>query len=203
MATQEEWYKKLRSWVPAWFFEEEDVNVAKFQAMAALLASIEARAVEHQQETFIAQADQGYLDEHGLERNLTRGTLELDVAFSQRIRYITNSTSKPAIKRLVDALLSVGVCEISEDFEAGVYCDREDFFSRGELFIDAIYNVFSIIVDKQVHTPYSFYDREYFCDREDFIGTQESSLELFQLIIEAVDKAKALGTLYRLIERTG
>jgi len=202
MATQAEWHKKLKSWVPAWFFAEEDVNTANFQALASVLAALEAHAVDHQRETFIAQAMSGYLDEHGLERNLTRINLELDSAFSERIRYITNSTPKANIKRLVDALLAVGESVITEDFNGAVYFDREDFVSRAELFIEGIYNVFSIVVDKQVHQPYSFYDRENFYTREDFIGTNESSLELFKLIIEAVDKAKALGTLYRLIERT-
>ena len=203
MATQEEWYKKLKSWVPAWFFEEEAINVAKFQGMAKLLQALETHAQNHQTETFIITSKQGYLDEHGLERNLTRGDMELDVAFSQRIRYLTNSTSKPAIKRLVDALLQVGESTIVEDFEGDIFLSRDEYLDRGLILIEAIYNVFSIIVDKQVHAPYSFYDREYFTDREAFFGTDESSLELFQLIIDAVDKAKALGTLYRLIERTG
>lgn len=203
MATQEQWFQKLKSWVPSWFFNEEYYNEAVFYALAKVLEELEAKASEHQAETFITQADSGYLDEHGLERNLIRGDFELDPSFSERIRYITNSTSVPAIKRLVDALLAVGECVIVEDYNAGIYLDREVFMNRGNIFIDSIYNVFSIIMDKQVHAPYSFYSREYFCDREDFIGANDSSLELFQLIIEAVDKAKALGTLYRVIERTG
>jgi len=203
MATQEEWYQKLKSWLPTWFFNEEYYNEAVLQGIARVLVELESRASEHQIETFIALADGAYVDEHGLERNLTREELELDPIFSERIRYISNSTPVPAIKRLVDALLAVGEATIVEDFDAGVYLNREEFFNRGSVFIDAIYNVFSIIVDKQVHAPYSFHSREYFCNREDFYGTNDSSLELFQFIIDAVDKAKALGTLYRLIERTG
>ena len=201
MATQEQWYQKLRSWVPVWFFNEEYYNDAVFYGLARVLSELDARSREHQAETFILQADGAYVDEHGLERNLERGTFELDALYAERIRYIKNSTSKPEIKRLVDALLSVGESIIIEDWESGLFCDRESFYSRGSVFIDGIYNVFSIIVDKQVHAPYSFYSREYFCDREDYTGTNESSLALFELIVDAVDRAKALGTLYRVIER--
>lgn len=204
MASQEDWYKKLKSFVPGWFFEEEEqINEAVFQGLAALFSELELRADEHQAETFILQADSGYLDEHGFERNLTRGDGELDPPFAERIRNIINTSNRPAIKALVDALLEVGESTVVEDFDHNLYFNRESFFNRGEIFIDAIYNVFSIIVDRQVHAPYSFYDREYFYTREDFIGTNESSLKLFELIVDAVNRAKALGTLYRLVERVG
>lgn len=203
-ASQEFWYEKLKSWVPAWWFSSVDntTQEAIFQAMAAALREVDLTLDEHFTETFICSATGGYLDEHGSERNVTRNSGELDPQYAQRIKNIVNTTSCSIIKQLVDGLLDVGEATILEDFDAALYFDREDgFYNRGDLYIDPLYNVFSIIVDNQVHAPYSFYDREYFMDREDFLGRNESSLELFQLIVEAVNRSKALGTLYRLVER--
>lgn len=199
--SQSQWYEKLKSWVPQWFFETEYYQKAHWQALAKVLADMEVVLDDHIMETFIAQASGSFLDEHGIERNLTRLINEMDSQFSVRIRNLTNSTNKPAIKQIVDGLLEVGEATILEDYEAIVFCNRETFANRGYLTIEQIYNAFSIIVDRQVHAPYSFLDREYFATRENFIGRQESSLELFELIVEAVNRAKALGVLYRLIER--
>lgn len=179
----------------------EGINVAVFQSIAAVMAKIEGALVDHVKETYICEADGAFLSEHGYERNVNRALNELDISYRERIKNITNSTSCPTIKQLVDALLPVGECTILEDFDAGLFLDRDVFLSRGEILIDPIYNAFSIIVDKQVHPPYSFYSREYFSNRSDFIGQQDSRIELFEIIVEAVNSAKALGTVYRLVER--
>jgi len=199
--SQAQWYAKIKTWVPNWWFEEIENQQAVFQGLAKVLAELEVELDAHITETFICQADGDYLDEHGLERNLTRKTGESDADFCTRIRNLTNSTNCPAIKSLVDDLLEVGEATIVEDYNAAFFCDREAFLNRGHLLLDQIYNAFSIIVDKQVHAPYSFLDREYFATRENFIGRNDSAIELFELIVEAVNRAKALGVLYRVIER--
>lgn len=198
--TKAQWYTTLVGWLPSWWTVSGE-DEAILWGVAAVLEKLEGSLGEHIAETYILQAALGYLDEHGLERNLSRLSSELNPAFADRIRNIVNTTNRPALKALVDALLDVGESTIVEDYDAGTFFNTEDFMSRGELLITAIYNAFSIIVDNQVHAPYSFFTREDFCDREDFIGTNESSLELFQQIVEAVNAAKALGTVYRLIER--
>jgi hypothetical protein len=198
--TKAQWQQTLRGWLPDWWTvsgEEEAI----LWGMAAVLERIQGSLEEHRQETFIVRAGQGYLDEHGLERNLTRFLAEINPAFADRIRNITNTTNCPAIKDIVDALLDVGESMVTEDFDNTLFFNQESFTNRGQLLITALYNVFSIVVDNQVHAPYSFYTREEFMVREDFIGTNESSFELFERIVEAVNRAKALGTLYRLIER--
>jgi len=202
MATKAQWYGKLQGWLPQWWFSQNP-DEAVLWGMAAVLEKLEGSLTEHQLETFILEAATGYLDEHGLERNLARFRGELNPPFAERIRNITNTTNVPAIKAIVDALLEIGEATIVEDYEASVFYGREHFFNRGEILIVAIYNVFSIIVDNQLHAPYSFYERANFYVREDFHGAKESSLELFELIVEAVNRAKALGTLYRLVERVG
>lgn len=201
MSSQAEWYTKLRSWVPEWFFSSVNYNEAQFQALAKVFAEIEVVCENHFIETFICQSHALFLDEHGLERNITRLQNEIDATLCARIANITNTVNCPALKALVDALLAVGESTIVDDFDAARFYNRELFFNRGDILVDPIYNVFSIIVPNQKHAPFSFYDREYFYDREDFIGTNESSLALFQLIVETVNKSKALGTMYRLIER--
>lgn len=199
--TKQQWYERLKGWLPTWWFEKTQNQEAILMGMAAVLEKLELSLDDHIKETFIIQANGAYLDEHGSERNVARNSLELDSTYSNRIRNIVNTTNLPAIKAAVDALLEVGESTIHEDWEGSAFFSREYFYDRGDIMIDAIVNTFSIIVDRQVHAPYSFYSRENFCDREDFIGKNESSLELFQLIIDLVNRNKALGTLYRVIER--
>lgn len=199
--SQDQWFKKLKSWVPAWFFETPQYNEAVFFGIAKVIEKLEIVAEDHVRETYISQAVDGYLDEHGLERNLVKIKDELENTFRQRVKNLTNTTACPTLKEIVDTLLEVGESTIIEDHQAGVFFDREHFFDRGDILINPIYNAFSIVVDNQVHAPYSFFDREYFFDREDFIGLLVSKIELFEIIVENVNKSKALGTLYRLIER--
>ena len=201
MATQEQWYNKLRSFVPAWFFELEDNNVAIFQGIAKILEAVDTAASQHQEQTFILQSENGYTDEHGFERNLTRLTNEIDLLFAERIRNISNITSCATLQEVINALLDVGTAVIVEDFDSNTFFSREQFFNRGDLLLEDIYNTFSIVVDSQIHAPYSFASRENFFSREDFVGTNESSLELFELIIDAINRSKALGIAYRVIEK--
>ena len=199
--TKQQWYDSFQSWLPQWWFQSVENQEAILFGICAVLEKLDGSLQEHVEETFITMAEGGYLDEHGLERNLHRFTGELDPPFSDRIRNIVNSTNYVALKALVDALLDVGEATLIEDYENTLFLNREAFYNRGYLLITDIYNAFSIIVDRQVHAPYSFYDREYFYTRENFIGTNESSLILFQNIVEAVNAAKAFGVVYRLIER--
>ena len=204
-ATKQELFNRLKGFVPTWFFEEDEdgINEAIFFAIAAVQERVNLALEEHIKETFICQAEGGYLDEHGLERNLERTTGEINANFAQRIKNITNTTSCDEIKRVVDALLQVGEATIVEDGAQTVFFNRESFLNRGEILVDAIENAFSIIVDNQVPVPLSFLNREQFLNREDFIGRQASSLALFQLIVDTVNKNKACGARYRLIERVG
>jgi len=199
--TQAQWATTLKSWVPKWFFEEENYNEAVFQGFAKVLASLEISVDEHLAQTFIIQAQNSYLDTHGDERRIDRREGELDNTYSPRIRSLANTTSIPTIEELVNALLDVGTCIIKEDYDSQAFFNRDNYLNRGDLLFDYVKNTFSIIVDRQVHQPYSFLGREYFLDREAFFGTNESSLELFDIIVETVNRAKAFGCLYRLVER--
>lgn len=198
------WYKKIKSFVPGCVYKDgSPVDDAVFYGLAAVYQKLECTLDEHIAETYICDSEGVYTNEHGFERNLKRFPLETDASFQQRIKNIINSSNCPEVKRIVDALLEVGEAQILEDEVGMTFYNRESFYNRGFLLYTSVLNTFSILVDKQIHEPYAFYGREYFQTREDFYGTNESSLELFQRIVETVNAIKACGVRYRLIERVG
>lgn len=200
--TQDEWFSKLKGWVPTWFFETEHYNVAEFQAIAKLFAEAEQQAEDHFQQGYIANATNEIADLYANERNFRRLPQEIDPVLTGRIRSLLNQSNVPAIKRLVDQFLIVGESTITEHFMGAIFASRESFCNRREVFMQIYYNAFSIIVDQQLHVPYSFAGRENFAGREDFFGSNTSSQNIFDLITETVNNVKAAGTLYRVIERT-
>ncbi len=200
--TKEQWKEKLKSFFPRWYFAEEENQDAHIDGICKIFAQIDSDIDAHIEESFIQTSNDSFLDAHGGERTIPRLEAELDGQYRARVRNIANQSNRPAIKAIVDALLMVGDATIREDSEGGVFCDRRDYVNRGVVIIDPkILNTFSIIVDKQIHEPYAYISREYFCDREDFVGTITTSDYIFNILVEAVNKAKALGTLYRVIER--
>lgn len=202
--TQAQWYEKIRTWVPTWFWIEEENNVAIFQALAKVLAAKHAEAEDLAAQTFLDTSTGGYLDLLGDERSAVRLEGEFDTQFARRIKTqsLVSWANKPALLQLINGFLIKGQASIKEDWEGGIFFDREHFFNRAEVPItDYIENTFTIVVDRQVADPYSYFDREHFMDREDFMGTTESSQYVFDLILAAVDDNKALGVLYRVYER--
>jgi len=202
--TQAQWYGKLKGFIPGHIWASETIQKAVLMAMSKALSEVQARVDEHIDDTFISRAADGVLDTHGRERSLTRLTgqiQELDPQFSRRVRSLVNQSNIDAIRDLVNTFLIAGVARVTDDFNAQVFLDREFFCNRGAIIIDPqIINTFSIIVDKQIHEPYSFSDREYFLTRENFVGGNESSQYIFDIIKKVIDDNKALGTLYRIIE---
>ena len=199
--TKEEWFKKLKSWVPHWYFENPEIQQAIFYAVAEVLSKAQLEVQDNVDQTFLTLADGSYLDLHGSERSVDRITGELDPSYSTRIRNFSNYSNKHSIKSLVDALLINGECQIAEDFDSGLFLNQGVYLNRGQLLTELIVSAFTIVLENQVHSPYSFLDREHFMNREDFTGTLETPDSLFDAIIAAVDKVKAFGVLYRVYER--
>jgi hypothetical protein len=206
--TPEQWFQKLKGLVPSWFFSRNQHQEAHFRTTAKILSDIQAEGEATQQQTFIAQASGGVVDLHGDERSIVRielpdDEMEEDGEYSFRVRNIINQSDVHNIKRIVDGLLLVGECVIIESGDAnGAYLNRGLFLNRGQFLLNEFpYNVFTILVDKQVHPPYMFLDRGHFLNREDFIGSNEVPEGLYSSIQEAVDTVKALGVLYKIIER--
>lgn len=201
--TKDEWEARLRTWVPSWYFER-DVNAkAQMAALAAVLADLETVLKGHFDETFITRAGGDTLDLHGSERNVARLTGEIDGPFANRIRYIVNNSNIISIKALVDALLINGEAIITEDYNAQIFCDRENFITPNSIMLSQIIkDAFTVLIPFQIHPPYSFFDRENFCGREDFYGRYTSSDEIFASVVAAVEAARAAGCLFRVIEKT-
>jgi hypothetical protein len=200
--TQAQWFDKLKGWVPSWYFETEQYQRAHFMALARLLSDMQASAEALVQETFITQADE-YLDLHGEERNTDRLEDEENAAYAFRIQNIVNSSYKAAIKRVVDALLLNGTCEIREGWDGfNLYLSRGSFLSRNEFLNDFHYNVLTILVDPQAHVPYSWLDRGSYASRAAYLGSTDASSSVYASIIKAVDNLKALGVLYKIVERS-
>ena len=203
MATQSEWFAKIKTWVPEWFWEQSVYNVAIMQAVAKVLALNDVSVAEANSGTFITEATGEDLDLHGYERNVLRTPFEFDPQYSVRIRTksLISQCDPPDILNLINQLLIQGKASMREDFQGSVFYDREAFFNRAEVLVDPIENTFTIVVDRQVPTAEVFGDRGYFFNEAAYIGTTESSLYVFQLILQAVNDNKALGTFYRVIER--
>jgi hypothetical protein len=199
--SKEQWFQKLKGWVPTWFFESPVNQQAKFYAIAQLLATLQEEMETHKTETFIAQASAPQLDLHGAERTTTRITAESNGSYQIRIRSLANKVNKVALKEIVDSLLLVGECTILEDWEGTAFFDREDFFNRGALVLDVIHNTFTVLFDNQRPQPFAYFDREYFFDRDDYMTSLTTPTAFFDAIVQAIGDNKALGTLYRVVER--
>lgn len=201
--TQAQWYEKIKKFVPLWYFESEYYQLAYFQALAKVLAQTQADMEEFAAATFIEQATTPYLELHGDERNVDRITDEEDSAYATRIRYIANSSYKAALKRIIDAILIVGECEIREGWDGtNPYLSRGFYFSRDEYFNDYHYNVFTVLIEAQLHDPFAYFSRSAYLSREDYLGSDESASAVYDSLEAAIDKAKALGVMYKIVETT-
>lgn len=201
--TKDQWFEKLKGYVPRWVFEDEKFQVAIFKGMARILNEVHVMADNHLAETFIDDAEGLYLEQHGSERNIKRRPGETDSAYRIRIKQIRNGSNCPDLKTLVDSYLIVGQSQIIENADQTNFLDREGFLNRNVVNFPVTYNAYTVIVDKQIPSRETFLNREEFLDREDFIGSNESLLELFEAIVNAINENKAYGVVYRLLERLG
>lgn len=202
--TQEQWFERLKTWVPSWFLAEEQRNVAILQALAKVLADRNTEARDLVDLTFIGEATNEWLDTHGDERTVPREEDEFDPPYRVRIRTqnLVSKVNRPALKEIVDALVIRGTSQIVEDYDNQFFFNRGYFFNRGVIVVDPIKDAFTIVVDRQVHLPYSFFNRGAYMNREDFMGQVASNTKVFELIVKAVNDNKAFGALYRVVERT-
>lgn len=200
--TQAQWYEKLKRLVPSWVFDKRVENVAVFNGLAKVLEQAQLDADLHIAETFIDAATSEYVGLHGDERSVERFEAESLSSYRERVKRIVNNSNLPAIKSMVDALLIRGECTIIEHTRTvGNFYNRESFLDRNIIDFDVLYNAFTILIDYQIPEATSFYNRESFLDREFLNGSSISSDTVFANIIKAVNKNKAFGTVYRLIER--
>lgn len=200
--TQQQWYNKLRSWVPTWYFETEKYNDAIFQGWAKVFSQAQQNAEDHQKQNFILQCETLFLDLQGDERNYKRLPRETNPVYAKRVQSLLNKSNGPSIQDLVNEILIVGTCTLREHGLGDIICaNRGSFLNRREVFTNIYYNTFTLIVERQIHPPYSFLNRSYFLSRGNFLGSNHSDQTVFDLILEVVNNVKAAGTLYRVLER--
>lgn len=202
MLTKAQWLQKLKRLVPKWVFQENVENEAVFSGLAAVLEATDSDSEQHLAETFIDQATEEYVELHGDERSVERLPSESLGSYRARVKQIVNNSNIPAIKSIVDSLLIKGECTIIEHSDkSGNFLNRESFLNRNIIDFTVLYNAFTIIIEFQIPDPNAFYNRESFLNREFLTGSNMSSETVFENIINAVNKNKAYGTVYRLIER--
>ena len=200
--SQAQWYSKLKSWVPTWFFGSEQYQLAHWQALAKVLANIQLESEAQRDETFILRSSGDIPDLHGNERTVIRLDSELAGTYKDRIRNISNKVNKPDLKSIVDSLLYIGECSILEDYEGAGFCDRGEYIDRDFIVsLEDIYNAFTVIFQSQVPQPFAYLDRDNFLDRDIYAGSLTAPDAFFTAIVQAIEENKALGTLFRVIER--
>lgn len=208
MATKAEWILKIKSWVPAWFYEGKQIEQAVISAIAKVLADADKGITDDVAQTFIGEAIAGFLAMHGDERGLKRFKDEFDIDFRKRIRAgaIVSNANIPALVALLNKIVIRGHVAIKEDYEIGSFYNRGAYLNRGDIAVNPIENTFTVVVDRQVHPPYSFFNRGAFIGRGfiggGFMGQVESSSRVFDLLIKTINENKAFGTFFRIVERT-
>lgn len=198
--TKDQWLIKIKRLVQTWVSERPDAN-AVLSGIAAVLAEQQKSAEDHVNETFIDLGSDEYVELQGDERSVTRLPGEGLSSYRQRVKMITNQSNVPALKQLVDAILIRGTSTFIEHYAATNFLNRGAFLNRNIIDYDVLYNAFTILIDYQIPEPTSFLNRGAFLNREFLNGSSISSDAVFKNIIEAVNKNKAYGTVYRLIER--
>jgi len=197
----ERWKERICSFIQDSVYQDTEITEDVLHGIAAVLCRVEEVIQFHQRQTFLTQAEQVYLDEHGRERDIPRQEGETSAQYSTRIGQIGNSVDCPDILAAVIPLVEIGEVLLVEDHAQPDLESTGFFQNRGGATEFNVNTGFSIIVDNQVHDPYSFMNREFFMNREDHMGRFLSSQELFDIIAEAINNVKACGTLYRLLER--
>jgi len=201
--SKQQWFDKIKQWVPQWFFEESDANVAHFQALAKVLETIDQDSKDYFNETFILKSSTRFLTEHGRERLKTQRIDEVDSDFARRVQNIFNQSNKVAIKALVDSLIGSTNSLVLEKIEDSPYFSRQAFFSRQELFMENGYNHFYVIMPRQEPLFDVFFSREVFYSRQAFLspGGSISDPVVFELVFQAIQDVRAAGVSFILIER--
>lgn len=200
--SQASWYEKLKSYVPSWVFEEEEKSEAIFQGLAAVLDRVDGDYRQHILETQIDNSSEEYLKQMGKERGIFQLTGEPISAYRQRVKEIVNRSNCPLIKAIVDSIIINGESIIVEHDNFGLYyMNRAAYLNRGLLPTELLYNAYTVFVPDQTPQPVTFLSRESFLSREETLGSSESSILLFQHIVEALNINKGFGTVYRLYEQ--
>lgn len=189
--TQDQWYQKLCSWVPTWFFESGHFNTAQFQSYAKVFAESQAQLEAFRDETFITESDTNFTDAHGFERSVSRFDGESDASFSGRIQNsLFVPVGLPQLITNINNLLSAGACFIMENEIYGFLDDADTTGNPGAgLYFDDYYSRW---LDS--HKWYDWWTV--------VLPLQPSGTDLttmFSSIVSVVENNKAFGTTYDIL----
>jgi hypothetical protein len=200
--TKNEWAAKIRKFVPSWWFQSDVVVKALFDAASAIFSRVDNDIDDSFAATFILESTSPTLDVLGDERGTTRNSGEADASYAIRVQQITSKTDKPDIQAVIDALLLNPPCVIQEAPFDNAYFHRNAYCKRGNRFSEFRRNYFLIIVPSQHHAQYSFFGRNAYMGRLSFIGSSSSTSTILTSVISAVDKMKAFGVMYGIVEKS-
>jgi len=172
--TQDQWYKKLKSFLPVWFWETENLQTGHAKALAKMLEQLQADADDHLAETFITDATGKFLLQHGAERGIDKLSGESDDTYRERIRSISNRGNIVAITALVNSIVTDGVNTIKEHWKDGPAFSRSVYCNRRGTFMEVRVLMFSVIINEQTQA-------------------------IYDALVAALDEARVLGVLYQVI----
>jgi hypothetical protein len=132
--TQQQWYDKIKRFLPSWYFEDLNHQHGHLMGLSKLMETFQADVAAHIGETFIETAAGDFLDEHGDERTVLRLSGELDPSYRERIRILTNTVTYTNLKNLVDALLDSGNL-LTEDGDGLLTEDGEGLDAAGRSYL--------------------------------------------------------------------
>lgn len=181
--TKEQWQKKVNGLVQSWV-TKENKSKALTSGIASAFKTIEDDYIKHIDQTYIDEAEMDYVKLHGEERSVAILPDETIISYRVRVKRITAQSNFVELKAVVDGFLITPeksrFVEHSQD--SGSFLSVGMCLDRDLLDFSVLYNAFSIMVPKQGEPG----------DETDLI---------FENIVRAMNKNKAAGVVYRLIER--
>lgn len=178
--TKEEWFHKLKSNIQSWVLKEPRAD-AVFRGIAAALSQIDSDFDDHLNQTYIDLAEREFVAMHGEERSVAEIQGETLLSFRERVKRVTAQSNFPELKAVVDSFLTNGESFfIEHSHDTGSFMSVGMCLNRDLFDFTVLYNAFTIIVPKQYG---------------------EDSDLIFENIVRAINKNKAAGVVYRIIER--
>lgn len=194
--TADEWYAKLKKFVPSWYFEGDEADVCYtrgvFKGLAAVMAQIQADCDDQQAVTFIMNAADvaPFTDLHGSERSIPRKSAEIDTDYQPRIRDgLFVPVNQTEIESVVNACLNNGTGTFIENAIASFWDDDNttaiffDDTADNSRWLESqkTYNWWTVIIPIQT------------------AGVQAT---IMANIVAAIEANKAYGTTYDILYRS-
>lgn len=211
--TQEQWFERLRSWVPSWFLEQDIVVRAHLWALAGLIQQNEANAIDYFDATFIGRAEGRFLDHLGLERNRARKTNETDVQYRPRIRTLSGQADKPSIQDVATSQ-NGPLAFVQEDWSDTHFADINTFANVGHLLMgtpnppwrNRFYVFLDRVANRFTYARYASVDAyasagNFAVDVNENFEEEVPGQTSLDDVFDAINAVRAAGVRFTLVER--